>query len=69
MKDLLDDMRRRGVLKTEPNVVNKSFGFRLGKLPRGFHGLKQGSLAEAAAASKATPVQMNEAQRSWFSRG
>ena len=35
MKLLLDDMRKRGVLRTEPNVVNKSFGFRIGKLPRG----------------------------------
>ena len=67
MKVLLDDMRKRGVLKTEPNVVNKSFGYKIGKLPRGF---RPGSVAEAAAASaQPAPADMNEAQRSWFSRG
>ncbi len=36
MKLLLDDMRKRRVLRTEPNVANKSFGFRIGNLPRKF---------------------------------
>lgn len=67
MKVLLDDMRQRGVLRTEPNVVNKSFGYKIGKLPRGF---RPGTFAEGpSAGSEAAPADMTEAQRSWFSRG
>ena len=67
MKVLLDDMRQRGVLKTEPNVVNKSFGYKIGKLPRGFC---PGTFAVGPPAdSDAAPADMTPAQRSWFSRG
>ncbi|KAK9863424.1 hypothetical protein WJX84_010252 [Apatococcus fuscideae] len=67
MKGLLDDMRRRGVLKTEPNVVNKSFGYKIGKLPRGF---RPGTVAsEPASSNQAAPADLTAAQRSWFTRG